>query len=67
MRPDGAKIGRIGGSYDLKYIRGSYWICPLGHEWHYSNVTIRQAKAEGLDRCPQCGKRGRGHGTQTPL
>lgn len=62
-----AGIGRLGGSYDLKYVRGSHWACPLGHQWHYSNVTIRQAKAEGLDHCPDCGKRGRGQATRTPL
>ena len=57
----------IGGSYDLKYVLGSYFVCPLGHEWRYSNVIIRQAKAEGLDRCPHCGKRGKGQTTRTPL
>lgn len=60
-------MNKTGSSYDLKYVRGSVFVCSRGHEWHYSNVTIRQAKAEGLDRCPDCGKRGRGQATKTPL
>ena len=58
---------RTKGSYSVRYAQGSVFVCPLGHEWHYSNVTIRQAKMEGLNRCPHCGKRGKGQTTRTPL
>jgi len=59
---------RIGGSYDLKYVRGSHWHCfRCEYEWTLGNMTQTQAHKEDKDRCPKCGKRAAGSGIQIPL
>ena len=43
-------------------VKGSYWVCPRGHEWRYRTLTVRQVKEQGLNLCPDCGRRGKGVG-----
>ena len=55
------------GSYSQRWVRGSEWACSCGHKWGYANVSISQARAEGLDCCKKCGKKGRGKSIKTLL
>ena len=45
---------KMGGSYDLKWVYGSEFKCINGHAWGFYNLSIAEAKKQGLHFCPQC-------------
>lgn len=59
---------RFGGSYDWKWVRGTKWTCTVcPNTWGYANVSVKQARAEGLDKCPRCGSPGKPRAIRTKL
>jgi len=58
MKITQVKIRRRG-SNDWRYVPGFSATCSqCNRTWGFANVSVTQAKKQGLDKCPQCGRQG---------